>query len=222
MKKNVILAPALEFLNDLASNNNKVWFDAHRAQYEQAKAAFEEFVQLLIAEIDKFDKLGILSAKECIFRINRDVRFSKDKSPYKTNMGALMAPGGKKSVRQGYYFHLAPRNESFLAGGLYMPSPEQLANFRKAIDRDATPFKKIVRAKKFVEYFGALDGAKLATAPKGYPKDHPEIELLKLKDVTVGHRLRDKEVLSADIVAEAARGYRLMVPFLKYLDSVSQ
>lgn len=221
MKKSVNLQPALAFLRDLRDNNNKAWFDANRARYEQAKAALEEFVQLLIAEIDRFDKLGILSAKECIFRINRDVRFSKDKTPYKTNMGALMAPGGKKSARQGYYFHLAPNDESFLAGGLYMPPPEPLAQFRQAIDRDAAPFKKIIRAKKFVKYFGTLDGTKLATAPKGYPRDHPEIELLKLKDVTVARRLSDQEVLSANIVADAARGYRLMMPFLKYLDSVS-
>ncbi len=100
-----------------------------------------------------------------------------------------------------------------------MPTPEQLVKFRQAIDRDAAPFKKIVRAKKFVEYFGTLDGTKLANAPKGYPKDHPDIELLKLKDVTVAHRLSDKDILSATVVADVARGYRLMMPFLKYLDS---
>lgn len=220
MKASVNLKPALVFLDDLARNNNKAWFDAHRQRYEEAKAQFEEFVQLLIAEIDKFDALGILSAKECIFRINRDVRFSKDKSPYKTNMGAYITAGGKKGTRQGYYFHIQPHNQSFLAGGLHMPTPEQLAKFRKAIDRDAAPFKKIIRSKEFVKYLGALNGEKLTTAPKGYPKDHPDIELLKLKEVVVGHRLNDKEIASPNVVANTARTFRAMKPFLHYLDSI--
>lgn len=220
MKSRVDLKPALEFLDELAQNNNKAWFDANRTRYEGARAQFEEFVQLLIAEIDKFDPLGILSAKECIFRINRDVRFSKDKSPYKTNFGALMAPGGKKSARQGYYFQLMPRGKSGAAGGLYMPTPEQLQRFRRAIDRDAAPFKKIIKAKAFRTYFGELEGTKLATAPKGYPKDHPEIELLKLKDVTVWRAFSDREVGSSDILAESARTFKAMKPFLQYLDSI--
>lgn len=222
MPTSVNLKPTLAFLDDLARNNNKPWFDAHRAQYEQARAGFEEFVQLLIAEISKFDDLGMLSARECIFRINRDLRFSKDKSPYKTNMGASIAPGGKKGIRLSYYLHLMPHDQSFLGGGLHMPMPDQLAKFRRAIDRDPAPFKKIIKVKSFVEYFGKLDGEKLATAPKGYAKDHPEIELLKLKEVVAGHQLRDKDILSGDIVAETARTFRALKPFLRYLDSVLQ
>jgi uncharacterized protein (TIGR02453 family) len=220
MKATVNLKPVLDFLDDLSQNNNKAWFDANRERYERAKAGFEEFVQLLIAEIGKFDDLGTLSAKECTFRINRDIRFSKDKTPYKTNMGASIAPGGKKSTRQSYYFHLAPHNQSFAAGGLHMPTPEQLAKFRQAIDRDAASFKKIINAKDFRQYFGPLDGEKLATAPKGYPKDHPEIELLKLKEVVAGHRLTDKQVLAPTIVTDAARAFKALKPFLKYLDSI--
>src|SRR5581483_11322518 len=222
MKPSVNLTPVLTFLGDLEKNNNKAWFDANRARYEQARAHFEEFVQLLIAEINTFDDLGALSAKECIFRINRDIRFSKDKSPYKTNFGALISPGGKKSSRQGYYMHLAPHNQSFVAGGLYMPSSEQLTKFRQAIDRDAAPFKKIIRAKNFVQSFGPLEGANLATAPKGYAQDHPEIELLRLKEVTIGGRLSDQEILAPDVVQHTARLFKTMKPFLKYLDSVLQ
>jgi uncharacterized protein (TIGR02453 family) len=137
-------------------------------------------------------------------------------------MGAYMTAGGKKGARQGYYFHIQPHNQSFLAGGLHMPTPEQLAKFRQAIDRDAAPFKKIIRSKEFVKYFGTLDGEKLATAPKGYPKDHPEIELLKLKEVVAGHPLTDRDILSPNVVAEAARAFQAMKPFLRYLDSVLQ
>jgi uncharacterized protein (TIGR02453 family) len=220
MPSSVDLKPTLAFLDQLAKNNNKPWFETHRAQYEQARTGFEEFVQLLIAEISKFDDLGMLSARECIFRINRDLRFSKDKSPYKTNMGASIAPGGKKGVRLSYYLHLMPHDQSFLGGGMHMPMPDQLSKFRQAIDRDAAPFKKIIRAKSFVQQFGMLGGDKLATAPKGYAKDHPEIELLKLKEVVAGRQLRDKEILSPGIVVDTARTFQALKPFLRYLDSV--
>lgn len=220
MKPSVNLKTILTFLGGLEKNNNKAWFDAQRSQYDQARSAFEEFVQLLIAEISKFDDLGILSAKECIFRINRDVRFSKDKSPYKTNMGALMGTAGKKSARQSYYVHIAPHDQSFLAGGLHMPTPEQLAKFRQAIARDAAPFKKIIGARDFVRNFGALEGEKLATAPKGYPRDHPEIEILKLKEITFGHPLTDKDLLKPGIVTDCAQVFKSLKPFLKYLDSI--
>jgi uncharacterized protein (TIGR02453 family) len=220
MKATVNMKSVLAFLSNLEKNNNKQWFDANRARYEQARSEFEHFVQLLIAEISKFDNMGGLAAKDCIFRINRDLRFSKDKTPYKTNMGASIAPGGKKSPQQSYYVHVMPHNQSFLAGGLHMPTPDQLKRFRQAIDRDAAPFKRIINAKNFVETFGKLDGNKLAMMPKGYPVDHPTAVLLKLKEVVVGHRLSDKDLSSADIVAESARVFKTLKPFLKYLDSI--
>lgn len=219
MKSSVNLKAVLRFLQDLERNNNKAWFDANRARYEEARADFEDFVQALISEIDKFDSMGMLQAKECIFRINRDMRFSKDKTPYKTNFGALIGPGGKKSTRQGYYMHVAPHNGSFVGGGLYMPMPDDLAKFRQAIARDASPFKKIINAKEFQLYFGPLEGETLATAPKGYPKDHPAIELLKLKEVTTGVNLTDKEILAPDVVQHVARLCKALKPFLAYIDS---
>lgn len=220
MKPTVNLKPVLVYLNDLSSNNNKAWFDTNRLRYDEARALFEEFVQLLISEIDRFDPLGAFSAKECIYRINRDLRFSKDKTPYKTYMGAYIGPGGRKSVRQAYYFQLAPNDKSGAAGGLYEPSSEQLQKFRRGIDRDAAPFKKIVKSKNFVNYFGELGGAKLATAPKGFLKDHPDIELLKLKEVVAWHPFTDKQIASPEIVTEAGHVFKVLSPFLHYLDSV--
>lgn len=222
MPSHVNLKPVLGFLDELAQNNNKAWFDANRARYDEARGLFEEFVQLLIAEIDRFDTLGAVSARDCIFRINRDVRFSKDKSPYKTNMGALIGPGGRKSGRQSYYIHIAPHNQSFIGGGLHMPTPEQLTKFRQAIDRDARPFKKIVNAREFVQRFGALDGDKLTTAPKGYARDHPDIEYLKLKEIVAGQRISDKDLLSPGILTELGKATKTLKPFLRYLDSVLQ
>jgi uncharacterized protein (TIGR02453 family) len=217
----VNLKPTLTFLQDLEKNNTKAWFDAHRAQYDAARAAFEEFVLAMIGEINKFHKIGAVSPKECIFRINRDVRFSRDKTPYKTNMGALIGPGGKKALSEGYYVHLQPHDQSFLAGGWHMPTSEQLKKFRAAIDRDSKPFKKIISSKEFENYFGPLRGPKLKLMPKGYPVDHPDIEILKLKEITAGRPITDKEVLSPNFIADASRTFKALKPFLKYLDAIA-
>ena len=222
MKSSVDMKPTLEFLGQLEQNNNKAWFDAHRAAYETARSAFEDFVDDLIRGVDKFDDLGDLSAKECIFRINRDVRFSKDKSPYKPNMGASLAPGGRKSARLGYYIHVAPHDESMIAGGLHTPMPPQLFRFRQAIDRDANAFKRITRSRAFAQYFGHVSGGRLATAPQGFPRDHPEIELLKLKEIVAVHHLADESVLSPDLAAHTLKVFKAMKPFLDYLNGVTQ
>jgi uncharacterized protein (TIGR02453 family) len=148
------------------------------------------------------------------------MRFSRDKTPYKINMGALIGPGGKKSMHEGYYIHIQPHNQSFLAGGWHMPTSDQLKKFRTALDRDPKPFKKIISAKEFERYFGPLRGPKLKVMPKGYAADHPDIEILKLKEIVAGRTMTDKQVLSPDFVPEAARTFRVLNPFLKYLDSL--
>jgi uncharacterized protein (TIGR02453 family) len=153
-------------------------------------------------------------------RIYRDIRFSKDKSPYKTNMSATIAPGGKKSSSLGYHLHLQPHEESLIAGGLYMPTPEQLAKFRKAIDQDATPFKAIIKDKDFKKYFGTLDGEKVKTAPQGYSSEHPEIELLRFKQVVVVHRTSDETVLSPAFGGHTIKVFKAMKPFLDYLNRI--
>ena len=220
MKSSVDLKPALDFLSQLEQNNNKAWFDAHRAAYEAARDAFADFVDDLIRGISAFDDLGDLSAKDCVFRINRDVRFAKDKSPYKTNMGAHIAPGGRKSGKLGYYLHIEPHDKSFVGGGLHMPMPPQLAAFRKAIARDASAFKQITRSKSFVQHFGTVSGERLSTAPQGYPRDHAEIELLQLKEVVAGQRIPDASVLSPDLAAHALKAFKALKPFLDYLNSI--
>jgi uncharacterized protein (TIGR02453 family) len=161
-----------------------------------------------------------LTAGQCVARINRDIRFSKDKSPYKTGFGARIAPGGWKATRLGYYIHLEPKGQTMVAGGLYMPEPEQLARFRREIDRDATRFKQLTRAQSFLETFGTIRGERLKTAPQGYDRSHPEIELLQLKQVTVAHQFSDREVLAPDFPARAVAVCRTMKPFLDYLDDL--
>jgi len=216
----VDLKPTFVFLNNLKQHNNKAWFDANRADYEVAKAGFENLVDQLIGEYGKTEDLGGITAKDCVMRIYRDVRFSKDKSPYKTNMSASITPGGKKSSSLGYHLHLQPQGESLIAGGLYMPTPEQLAKFRMAIDRDADTFKTIINAKGFKSYFGALEGEKVKSTPQGYARDHSEIELLRFKQVVVAHRLSDEMVLSPQFSAHAIKTFTAMKPFLDYLNTI--
>ncbi len=151
-------------------------------------------------------------------RINRDVRFSRDKSPYKTNLGALVAPGGWRATAQGYYISLQPHGQSMAAGGLYDPTPQQLDRFRQAIDRDAAGFRQITQTPDFVDVFAAVEGVRLKTAPKGYDRDHPAIDLLQLKQILVMRRFADQEVLAPDFAGRVVAACWAMRPFLKYLD----
>ena len=217
-----LFSPILAFLDDLSRNNNRPWFELHRPGYQAARAAFEQFVDGLIDEFRDSDRLEGLSARECIARIFRDIRFSKDKTPYKTNLAALVAPGGWRGSAFGYYLSVAPHDQTFAAGGLHEPTPDQLNSFRQAIARDAAAFKKITQAPGFVEAFGAVQGERLKTAPKGYDRAHPEIELLQLKEILVIHRFTDREVLAGDFKEKVVRTCRAMRPFLDYLDEVMQ
>lgn len=214
----VDLTPVFDFLTALQGHNDKAWFDEHRADYELARQRFEGFVDQLIAAYGGVEDLGGITAKDCVMRIYRDTRFSKDKSPYKTNMSATIAPGGKKSTRLGYHLHLQPGDESLIAGGLYMPSPEQLAQFRKVIDRNAAPLQAILDDKEFKKQFGTLQGEKVKTVPQGYSSEHPEIELLRFKQAIVVHHLSDETVVSPKFGSHAIRVFTAMKPFLDYLN----
>ena len=214
------LQPTLQFLDELSRNNNKAWFELHRPEYEKVRGAFEALINDLIDEFRGEDNLQNLNARNCIARIYRDIRFSRDKSPYKTNLAAVIGPGGWKSDLFGYYLHLEPQDRSMAAGGVYDPSPEQLERFRQSIDKHYSRFREVASAPAFVDTFGGLQGERLKTAPKGYDKNHPEIELLQLKQITVIHRFTDQEVLSSDFEARLAKAFRAMRPFLNYLSEI--
>jgi len=187
----------LDFISGLQKNNDREWFNNNRKLYETAKMNFESFIQALIENITEFDPiLKGLEAKSCIFRINRDTRFSNDKSPYKTNFGAFIVRGGRKNGDKfaGYYIHLEP-GKSMIAGGAYMPPSPWLASIRDKIADQPRVIKEILNEKDFRKYFKELDGEKLKKAPKGYPPDHPEIELLKFKSYLAVNEITDKQVL---------------------------
>ncbi len=209
----------LDFLTQLKENNNRDWFIANKKVYEQAKTDFVVFVEKLIAEMEKFDPSLIdLEAKKCLFRINRDVRFSKDKSPYKINFSAVMSAKGKNIQGSCYYLHLQP-GASFVAGGYWMPEPEHLKAIRQEIDYRSADFKKIITDKEFVSVYGTLsEEEKLKNAPKEYTKDHPEIELLKLKSFTASSKLNDSLFFSTDPAIKLAQAFKVLQPFNQFLD----
>jgi len=211
------LNSVLEFASELKQNNNRPWFLEHRDDFDVARKNFEEFVTQLIISLSKSENLGGITPKDCIYRLNRDLRFSQDKTPYKPYLSAYIAPGGRKSKLLGYYVHLEPGNV-MLAGGLYDPEPRQLTAFRDAISRDAREFKSIITEKKFVEYFGGVSGDSLKTIPRGYPADHPEAALLRLKTVTVVHKVTDAAAVASGFFEHTIKTFGVMKPFLTYLE----
>lgn len=208
------------FLKAIAKNNNREWFEKNKPNYLAAKMQFEDFLEAFHKELIKFDESLVgLNPRKLGFRIYRDVRFSKDKRPYKVNMGAGFSARGKMDQEPGYYIHFEP-TKCFIAGGFYMPNPENLAKIRQEIDYNSKAFLKILNEKKFKKAFSGLDDFdKLKTAPKGYPKDHPHLEFLKNKSFIVSHSFTDKEVLGKKFVKTAAETARLIKPLNDFLKS---
>lgn len=214
-----VSADTFKFLKDLAKNNNKEWFTANKKRYDAAKADFELFVTELIQQVAKFDPaIGALDAKKCIFRIYRDTRFSKDKTPYKINMGAnFSASPSKIHDHAGYYIHIEP-GKSFLAGGAYEPQTPWINKIRQEIDYNTKDFKKLVNAASFKKNFGEIQGDKLKTVPKGFPKDHPELSLLQYKSFLLVHNCDDKLVQSDGFMKHLTDVYKSMKPFNDFLN----
>ena len=212
----------LDFLKKLDKNNNREWFNEHKIDFTAAKDNVTALTGYLISQIAKFDpEISGTLPEDCVFRIYRDIRFSKNKNPYKNNLGAYIAPGGRKSMSPGYYYHIQP-GQCFIAAGLHMPESAELLKVRKAIADNRNEFLKVLKAKSFKDRFGELHGEKLKTVPKGFPPDHPAIEYLKMKSMTVYREYKtDKTVLSKDypkmLVSDAKAMYPLVVFLRKAL-----
>jgi uncharacterized protein (TIGR02453 family) len=217
----MITRKTFAFLTALKGHNDRDWFQAHKSEYLEAKSEFEGLVGELIGRISAFDPaVKGLDPRKCIFRINRDTRFGKDKSPYKTNMGAHIGPSANKfHEHAGYYLHLEPGN-SFLGGGSYMPSPAWLKAIRQAISEDGKFFRRILGAASFKKNFGEMEGEKLKTAPQGYGSDHPHIDLLRHKNFLAMHPLKDTEITAAAFGKEAASVFKALLPFNRFLNDV--
>lgn len=207
----------LDFLKKLEKNNNRDWFNANKDVFQKANDNVIAITGELIGRISKFDPdIGAVDPKTCVFRIYRDVRFSKDKSPYKTNLGAFIAPGGRKTMAPGYYFHIQP-GMFFAAAGKHMPDPSETLKIRNAIADNTKEFLKIVNTKAFKTRFGDLDGDRLVKPPKGFPVDHPAIEYLKLKSFTVSQEFSARDAASADYPKMLAESFKAAYPLNEFL-----
>jgi len=208
----------LDFLKKLAKNNNREWFPANKKAFDAAQDNMTAFAGYLIGEIGKFDDaVAGLDPKACVFRIYRDVRFSKDKSPYKINLGAYISPGGRKSMQPGYYFHLQP-GASFIAGGKHIPDGPETLKIRSAIANDTAEFLKIVNKKSYSDAFGRMFGDSLKSAPKGFDPEHKAIEYLKLKEFMAYTELHDDKFLtSTEFPKHLVKLMKEMFPLIAFL-----
>jgi uncharacterized protein (TIGR02453 family) len=211
----------LRFLSQLKKNNNKPWFDAHRAQYEAARIDFSNFIQLVIDAVQKWDTtITGLTARDCLFRINRDIRFSKDKTPYKTAFGASIKRGGRKSGFAGYYFHLEP-GQSFMGGGLWMPEAHPLKSMRQEIDYNWEEFKGLLAEKNFQKIYGDLykgSDMSLSTMPKGYDKENPAAVYLRLKSFFAETGATDEELIKATLHKKTVAAFSALQPLLNFIN----
>jgi len=213
-----LLKKPYTFLKELKSNNNREWFNANKSTYVEAHEQVINFADQLLGEMQQSDQIETISGKKSLHRIYRDTRFSKDKTPYKAGFS-----GGFKrataSLRGGYYFHLEPGN-TVVAGGFWGPSPADLLHIRKQIAQEPETFRKIVEGSVFKKNFGGLHGEQVKTAPKGFSKDDPAIDLLRYKQFMAVYTFKNDEPLRDGFVKVMARQFQNMRPFLDYMSEI--
>jgi uncharacterized protein (TIGR02453 family) len=219
-----MLPASISFLRKLIANNHKEWFEANRDFYLEAKTEFDRFIDRLIVEVRQFDPtIGSITAKDCVYRIYRDVRFSNDKTPYKNHFGAYIAKDGRKSPLGGYYFHVEPAdagylNHSLWAGGIYAPDAPTLKAIRTDIYENTNEYKSIIQNKEFNDTFKWFDGNMITTAPKGFPKDFPDMNLIQRKDYTYYRNIDDQTLQSEHLLEESICVFKMMLPFNKFMN----
>lgn len=213
-----------KFLSLLEAHNHREWFEENRSLYLQAKTDFEQYVQALLqANTNLIPGIESIPAKDCIFRIFKDVRFSKDKTPYKTNFGAAISALGRKVHGAGFYLHIQPGNRSFVGGGVWMPEKEHLKAIRQEIDYQYNDFCKLLKDKKFVQYYGDLDRSEqLKKCPKGYEESHPAIAYLKLKSFTASHLLSDEQLTAKNSILQISKAMEALNPLIQFLNEAMQ
>ena len=208
----------LDFLSQLKCNNNRDWFAAHKDTYLQINKEINEFADAMILNISQFDDIGHLSAKDCTYRIYRDIRFSADKSPFKTHIGVYVCRGGKNSELAGYYIHFEPGN-CMVAGGVWCPSKDNLEYIRRFIFNDPQSYLSIINHKDFKNNFLMMDD-QLKTAPKGYPKDFEHIDLIRYKSFSPYKVFTDEEFSSDGFEDLATRHLAYMKPYIQYMNNI--
>lgn len=207
-----------DFLKELKKNNNRDWFQENKERYTSAHEHMAGFAEDLWNRVSTHDVLEPASGKRILFRIYRDTRFSKDKTPYKENFGGSLVRASAQR-RGGYYFHIEPGN-SFLAGGFWKPEKEDLARIRKDLAAEPERLRQIISNPSFVKTFGILQGEQVKSAPKGYQKDHPAIDLLKYKQFYIMQTFKDKEVQKTGFSEKISLSFKKMRPFFDYMTEV--
>ena len=208
----------VQFLQELSENNNREWFQNNKKRYDESREKVLFITDVLINEIRKFDSdIPSLEPKDCMFRIFRDVRFSNDKRPYKTNFGSFIAKGGRKSIYAGYYFHIEP-DGSFIGGGIYMPAAEQLKAIREYIDENGEEFSGLINNAKFKKVFPEMMDDKLKTSPKGFSPDHEFIDLLRYKSFAFSSRISQSEILADTYIEQLVHSFKILQPVNRFLN----
>lgn len=212
------LSQSLSFLKAIKQNNNREWFTENKKVYQSALDQTILFADDLLAEMKKHDQIDTVSGKKSLFRIYRDVRFSKNKEPYKINFSGSFRRA-TSFLRGGYYFHIQPGG-SFLAAGFWAPSSQDLKHIREQIAQDPNALRDIIADSGFKDYFGNLAGDQVKTAPKGFSKEDPAIDLLRYKQMIVTHEFSDKEVTSANFAKNMSEGFQHVRPFFDYMSDI--
>jgi uncharacterized protein (TIGR02453 family) len=209
---------SIDFLKTLAKHNDREWFAKNQDKYTAAHENMIGFASSLLAEMNRHDNIETESGKASLFRIYRDVRFSKEKTPYNTHWNGGFKRATKK-LRGGYYYHIEP-GKSFIGGGFWGPEAKDLQRIRQDIDLNYKDWRKMLASKPIVQTFGGMTGTQLGTAPRGYAKDHPAIDLLRYKQFLLKHDFTDEEVLSPDFAKKVSDAFKKMRPFLDYMSEV--
>ncbi|KRD11501.1 hypothetical protein ASE21_07280 [Flavobacterium sp. Root901] len=219
MKNSVVIPQSsLDFLLQLKENNNKPWFDERKSEYLVELNHIQNFADALLKELSKTDVLETQSGKKSVYRIYRDIRFSKDKTPFKTFWGGSYTRA-TSARRGGYYFHIEKGN-TFLAGGFWGPNAADLKRIRSEFAHDHESFRAILNSKTFKNTFGTLQGEQLKTTPKGFDPDHEAIDLLRYKQFLIIKRFSDDKVLSPLFLEQALEAFKNMRPFFDYMSGV--
>ena len=210
---------SLQFLRNLQRNNNREWFLDHKTIYEQhVKQPIAQLIEALSVDFQRFAPEMVASVKVSAYRIHRDTRFSKDKSPYKTHIAAVFPHSGMgKHEGAGFYLHLAP-NELFIGGGLYMPLPEDLHAVRQRIADHPETFLKVIQDARFKKLFGPITGDKLARVPRGFSADHPAADYLKHKNYLASRSFPPDVATSPGFYAIVVETFKGMLPFVRFLN----
>ena len=211
---NTISKTTLDFLALLKKNNNRDWFNEHKPAFQVEQTKAKDFYNAVMDGLNTHDEIEKLK----IFRIYRDVRFSKDKTPYKPHFAGNFVRGTKR-LRGGYYLRIRP-GESFLAGGFWEPNKEDLLRIRKEFEMDTTEIREILNNKTFVKHFGKLQGNALKTAPRGFDKEHPDLDLIRMKQFIVTREFADDEVLNPNFIDEVEKSFKAMRPYFDYMSEV--